>query len=115
MPENIPSETRFFTVPDLVERFGVTPARIHRLIEDHHLAAVRVEGIVSVPTDFVVDDAPLAGLRGTVLVLRDAGLTNDEAVSWLLSPNDELGAVPVAELRVGRKAAVRRATQALAF
>lgn len=33
----------------------------------------------------------------------------DQAIAWLLSPNDELGCTPVAALHAGRKHAVRRA------
>jgi len=36
-------------------------------------------------------------------------------VAWLLNENDELGERPIAALNAGRKSAVRRATQALAF
>ncbi|MBL3687261.1 DNA-binding protein [Leucobacter zeae] len=103
------------TIPDLVERFQLPPGKLHRLIEDHHLAAVRIDGVVQVPAMFVQDDHPLPPLRGTLLVLLDAGFSNDEAVSWLLSDNDELGERPIDSLVAGRKSAVRRATQSLAF
>ena len=115
MPQNIAPDTPFLTVPELVELFGLTPGKIHRLIEDHHLAAVRVDGVLRVPAEFVQDDHPLPPLRGTVLVLLDAGFSNEEAVAWLLAPNDELGERPIDSLRAGRKSAVRRATQSLAF
>lgn len=115
MPENIAPETPFLTIADLVELFGLTPGKIHRLIEDHQLAAVRVDGVLQVPAEFVLDDHPLPPLRGTLLVLLDAGFSDDEAVAWLLAHNDELGERPVDSLRAGRKSAVRRATQALAF
>lgn len=115
MPENIAPDTPFLTVPELVERFGLAPGKIHRLIEDHQLAAVRIDGVLQVPAEFVQDDHPLPPLRGTLLVLLDAGFTDDEAVAWLLAHNDELGERPVEALRAGRKSAVRRATQALAF
>lgn len=105
----------FFTIPELVERFDLTPGKVRRLIEDHHLAAVRIDGVLSVPAEFVFDDHPLPPLRGTLLVLRDAGFSNDEAVEWLLGENDELGERPIESLRAGRKSAVRRATQSLAF
>ena len=52
---------------------------------------------------------------GTLLALHDAGFSGDEAVDWLLNENDELGERPIAALNAGRKSAVRRATQALAF
>ncbi|RGE22546.1 Rv2175c family DNA-binding protein [Leucobacter sp. wl10] len=115
MPENIAPDTPFLTVPEVVELLGATPGRIHRLIEDHQLAAVRIDGVVKVPAEFVQHDHPLPPLRGTLLVLLDAGFANDEAVSWLLAHNEELGERPVDALRSGRKSAVRRATQGLAF
>lgn len=115
MPENLPSETEYLTIPDLVERFELTPSKVRRLIEDHYLAAVRVDGVLSVPAEFVTGNEPLQSLRGTLLALLDAGFTQEEAVGWLLQPNEELGERPVAALRAGRKSAVRRATQSLAF
>lgn len=115
MAENIAPEPSYFTIPELVERFSLTPGKLHRLIEDNYLAAVRVNGVLSVPTEFVQDDHPLPPLRGTLLVLLDAGFSTDEAVDWLLAVNDELGERPIDALMAGRKSSVRRATQALAF
>lgn len=105
----------YYTIPDLVELFDRTPGKIRRLIEDHHLAAVRIDGVLQVPADFVQNEEPVHGLRGTLLVLLDAGFSEDEAVEWLLGDNGELGERPVDALRDGRKSAVRRATQSLAF
>ena len=115
MVANIPSTTEFLTVPDLVERFGLSPGKVHRLIEDHYLPAIRIDGILKVPSDFVVGAEPLTALRGTILVLLDAGFRIEEAVSWMFMENDELNETPVAALHAGRKSAVRRATQGLAF
>ena len=115
MPLNIPAQTSYLTVPEVVERLGIGVSRVHRLLEDHHLAATRIDGVRSIPADFVLEDQPLPGLRGTMLVLLDAGFTNDEAIAWLLSHNAELGDTPVAQLRAGHKSSVRRATQGLAF
>jgi hypothetical protein len=54
-------------------------------------------------------------LRGTIVVLGDAGFSDDEAIHWLLNPDDSLGDTPIAALRAGRKAEVRRVAQALGF
>lgn len=105
----------YYTIPELVELFELTPGKIRRLIEERYLGAVRVAGVLKVPAEFVSGDEPLSSLRGTLLVLIDAGFSDDEAVAWLLSQNDELGERPVDALIEGRKSAVRRATQALAF
>lgn len=115
MAPNIPSDIEFVTIPELVERWGTTPSRVHRLIEDHHLAAVKIAGVLRIPAEFAQQDGPLHSLRGTLLALLDAGFSDDEAVSWMLTENEELGERPIAALLSGRKSAVRRATQALAF
>jgi len=105
----------YLTVPELVERWQITPSRLRRMIDDHYLAAVRIDGVLRIPAEFVAGDEPLSSLRGTLLALHDAGFSGDEAVAWLLNENDELGERPIAALNAGRKSAVRRATQALAF
>ncbi len=115
MALNLPADIAYVTVPDLVERWGITPSKVHRLIEEHQLAAVRVDGALRIPADFALEDGPLPSLRGTILSLLDAGFTEDEAVAWLFAENDELGETPIAALLAGRKSAVRRATQGLAF
>lgn len=112
---NIPPETEFVTIPDLCERWGESPSRLHRLIEDHYLAGVRIDGVLRIPAEFALDDEPLRPLRGTFLALHDAGFSTEEAVSWVLTENDELGERPVDALKDGRKSAVRRATQSLAW
>lgn len=113
--ENPASETAYYTIPDLVEIFNAAPGRIHRYIEEHYLAAVRINGVVSVPQEFVQGNQPLPPLRGTLLALHDAGYSNEESVVWLLAHNDEIGERPIDSLNAGRKSAVRRATQSLAF
>lgn len=113
--ENTNANTEYLTVPDLVDLFDLSVGKVHRLVEEHHLVGIRVDGVFKVPAEFVLDGEPLASLRGTVLTLLDAGFSNDETVEWLLAENDELGERPIDSLRAGRKSAVRRATQGLAF
>ncbi|WP_449277165.1 Rv2175c family DNA-binding protein [Leucobacter sp. GX24907] len=115
MAQNIDPDTPFLTVPDLVELLGVSPGKIHRLIEERHVAEVRIDGVRKIPAEFVKDGEPLPSLRGTLLTLLDAGFAEEEAVAWLLADNDELGERPIDALRAGRKSGVRRATQGLAF
>lgn len=115
VPVNLPPDIKYLTIPDLVERWRTTPSKVRRLIEDKHLAAVRINGILRIPADFVAGDEPLGSLRGTLLALNDAGFSPDEAVVWMLNENAELGERPIQALVAGRKSAVRRATQSLAF
>ncbi|WP_207457813.1 Rv2175c family DNA-binding protein [Herbiconiux sp. SYSU D00978] len=109
------AEISWLTVPDLVERLGVGPGRIRRLIEERILLAQRRDGVLKVPELFLSGDEPLHELRGTLIVLADAGFTDDEAMNWLLAKDDTLGTSPIEALRSGRKAEVRRVAQALGF
>lgn len=108
-------ERTWLTVPDLAERLGVSPSRVRRLIEDRHLLAMRRDGVLRVPADFLDDEGPLPELRGTVILLNDSGYSDDDAMRWLLEEEDSLGVAPIDALLAGRKAEVRRVAQALAF
>ncbi len=100
-------------MPDLVTLLGQPVGRIHRLIEDHRLPATRRNGTLQVPAAAIRDGEPLSELRGTLLVLLDAGHTEDEAIDWLLAEDDSLGVAPIEAMRAGSKAAVRKAAQLL--
>ncbi|MDN4595824.1 Rv2175c family DNA-binding protein [Leifsonia virtsii] len=106
--------SEWLTVPDLVEQLGLSVSRVRRLIEDRHLAAKRIDGVLKVPASFLRDGQPLGELRGTLIVLADDGFSDDEAVDWLLAQEESLGTSPIEALRAGRKAEVRRVAQALA-
>ena len=106
----------WLTIPELVDILGVPQGRVRRLIEDYSLLAARVDGVLKVPAVFVKDGEPLSELRGTVIVLHDAGFTDDEAMTWMLEGTELLGGTaPIDALLAGRKAEVRRVAQALGF
>ncbi|MBH0009482.1 Rv2175c family DNA-binding protein [Salinibacterium sp. SWN1162] len=107
--------THWLTVPDLTELLGLKVSQVRRLIEEGALLASKIDGVWQVPDVFIVDGAPLRELRGTVVVLSDAGFSSDESMNWLLTSEPSLGVSPVEALRAGRKAEVRRVAQALGF
>ncbi|MCY7326016.1 MAG: DNA-binding protein [Microbacteriaceae bacterium] len=108
-------ETRWLTVPDLVELLGIGVSRVRRLVEDRAILAIRVDGVLKVPASFIRNGEPLSELKGTLVLLADSGFNDDEAMRWLLGVDDSLGTSPIEALRAGRKAEVRRVAQALAF
>ena len=108
-------ETRWLTIPDLVEILGIGVSKVRRLIEDRALLASRIDGVWQVPELFLRDGEPLPELRGTLIVLSDSGFSDEEAMNWLLSTEESLGTSPIEALRAGRKAEVRRVAQALGF
>ncbi|MEV8254163.1 Rv2175c family DNA-binding protein [Rhodoglobus sp. NPDC076762] len=107
--------TNWLTVPDLTELLELKVSQVRRLIEEGALLARKIDGIWQVPDVFIVDGAVVRELKGTVMVLSDAGYSNEESMTWLLSAEPSLGTSPIEALRAGRKAEVRRVAQALGF
>ena len=108
-------DVQWLTIPDLTDLLGLKVSQVRRLIEDRALLACRVDGVWKVPADFIQGNEPLSELRGTLVVLGDAGFKDSESMRWLLNVDDSLGTSPIAALRAGRKAEVRRVAQALGF
>lgn len=107
--------TEWLTIPDLTELLGLKVSQVRRLIEDRSLLASRSDGVWKVPAQFIVDGEPMHELKGTIILLGDSGFSDEEALRWLLEPEESLGVAPIEALRAGRKAEVRRVAQSLAF
>lgn len=108
-------KTQYLDVAELVELLGTSPGKIHRMLEQKQLAAIRVDGVLKVPALFLLDNEPLPALQGTLMLLNDAGYSIDEAVAWLFDEQAGLDVAPIEALRSGRKSEVRRTAQSLAF
>ncbi|MFS0854377.1 Rv2175c family DNA-binding protein [Microbacterium sp. 179-I 3D4 NHS] len=116
MSENV-EETpavEWLTMPDLVEALDEPLGRVRRLIDDHHLIGSRRTGVFAVPAVFLLEGRPIASLRGTIMVLQDAGFDDDEVIDWLLAEEDTMGRSPIDALRAGHKSEVRRIARTLA-
>ena len=131
----------WMTLPDVAEALGLEIGKVRRLVSDRHLVGVRrgerhtfqVPAAFLVPADGTGQGAGsgaagagpaitrtgpaevLASLRGTILVLADAGYSDDDILRWLFQADSSLGIAPIQALRSGRKTEVRRVAQALAF
>ncbi|WP_418276660.1 Rv2175c family DNA-binding protein [Isoptericola jiangsuensis] len=110
----------WLTLPDVAERLGTEVGRVRGLVASGHLIGVKrgQRTTFQVPADFLVESdgavEVLETLRGTLTLLGDAGFADDEALRWLFSDQESLGTTPVAAMRAGRRAEVRRIAQALA-
>ncbi|SEI89549.1 Rv2175c family DNA-binding protein [Demequina mangrovi] len=109
----------WLTVPDFADRLDTTASKVRELLREGHLFAVRrgERQTLQIPADVIVDGEHgpevLPTLTGTLTLLRDAGMDDAEAADWLLAPEPELGMAPLAALREGRRAHVRRIAQTL--
>jgi hypothetical protein len=107
----------WLTVPELAGELGIDAARARQLIADRQVLARRrgQRAVLSVPAAFVQDAAVLKGLPGTLVLLADAGYSDDEALDWLFTADPTLPGAPVDALRENRGTEVRRRAQALGF
>lgn len=108
----------WLTVPDIAERLGLPLSAVRRMIEERELLSARIgeRRVVAVPAAFL-EDQVLPHLRGTFTVLADGGLSDDEVLRWLFTPDDTLRVpgTPVDNLRAGFKTEVRRRAMEQAF
>lgn len=104
-------------LPDAAEVLGVDASRVRRLIDEGQLVAVRrgTPVLRSIPADLLVDGEIAPHLGGTITVLRDAGYTDVELLTWLFTEDETLPGRPIDHLRRGQRGEVRRRAQALAF
>ena len=103
-------------MPDVAERLGIPVNRVHQLVRERQFLAVRRDGVLRVPADFISDDGSVVKHLPSVLtVLYDAGYNDDEAMRWLYTADDTLPGTPAAALRENRANEVKRRAQALGF
>lgn len=103
------------TVADVAAQLSVPVARVQQLVRDGQLLAVRRDGAMVVPADFLDENAVIKGLPGTIILLRDGGYSDEEILRWLFAEDDSLPGTPVASLRAGRHREVKRRAQAMAI
>jgi hypothetical protein len=105
----------WLTVPDIAERLEVPVTRVHQMLRDHHLLAVRRNGILYVPAELVAGKGVLKHLPGVLTLLFDAGYNDEEVLRWLYTEDDSLPGTPAAALSGAGATEVKRRAQALGF
>lgn len=128
---------QWLTLPDVADALRTDVGKVRGLVADRHLVGTKrgERTTFQVPAAFLVprdrspesdpapEDAPedgtealevLQSLRGTVLVLGDAGFSDLEILRWLFDVEPSIGMAPIEALRAGRRAQVRRVAQSMA-
>lgn len=104
------------TFPDVAEALGIPVTRVHQLVRDGHLIAVRPEGAPrGIPALFIQDSEVVKSLTAVITVLRDAHYTDDEIVDWLYRDDDSLPGTPIDALRANRGSEVKRRAQVAGY
>jgi hypothetical protein len=107
--------TAWLTLPEVAERLDLTISKVHQMIRDHALLAVRTDGVLRVPAELVANRTVLKHLPGVLTLLHDAGYNDEEALRWLYEPDDTLPGKPADALGTGRATEVKRRAQAQGF
>jgi hypothetical protein len=108
--------TDWLTLPDIAERFEVPITKVHQMLRDNTLIAVRRDGVLRVPAGLVADDESTRGhISGVLTLLRDAGYSDEEIVRWLYTTDETLPGTPASALAENRATEVKRRAQALGF
>jgi hypothetical protein len=105
----------YLPVPVIADQLGLPVTKVHQLIRDGQLVAIRQDGVLRIPAEFVADGLVVKGLPATVTLLRDNGYRDDEIVAWLFEADDSLPGSPMQALRENRGREVHRRAQIAGF
>ena len=113
MTECAPAE--WLPLPDVAERLDLSISKVHQMVRDGSLLAVRRDGTLRVPAELVANSTVLKHLPGVLTLLHDAGFNDEEALRWLYDPDDSLPGAPAVALAGDRAREVKRRAQALGY
>jgi hypothetical protein len=103
-------------LPDVASALGIPVTRVHQLVRDGQLVAVRSEsGPRAVPAEFIKDGAIVKYLPSVITMLRDARFEDDEIVDWLFRADESLPGTPIEALRANRGSEVKRRAQVAGY
>lgn len=87
------------SVPEVAERLGILVTRVHQMLREHQLLAVRRDGVAGVPEIFFDKTGEVVkSLPGLITVMRDAKYTDEEILEWIFTDDETLPGKPVEAL-----------------
>ncbi|HKC27205.1 MAG TPA: Rv2175c family DNA-binding protein [Jatrophihabitans sp.] len=103
-------------LPAVAEELGLPITRVHQLVRDGHLVAVRdTAGVRCVPALMLQEGAVVKSLFSVITVLRDAQFEDREIVDWLFREDASLPGSPIEALRANRGSEVKRRAQVAGY
>ncbi len=115
MTDTSASEPTYVPVPDVAADLGLVVTKVHQLLRDRQLIAVRRDGVLQIPVEFISAGAVVKGLTATITLLTDAGYADQEIVDWMFAEDDSLPGSPITALRENRGREVHRRAQVAGF
>lgn len=105
----------WLTLPDIAEMLDLPVNRVHQLIRERQFLAVRRDGVLRVPAEFLATPTVRKHLPGVLNLLHDAGYNDEEAMRWLYTTDATLPGTPAVALAGDLATEVKRRAQALGF
>ena len=104
-------------LPDVAERIGEPVTRVHALLQDGKLVAVRRDGVAQVPERMLdLEEGTVARfVPGVLALLHDGGHSPEEMLQWLFTEDESLPGRPIDALHGHLAREVRRLAQAMAL
>lgn len=92
----LPADVELLNLPDVAEQLGLPVTRVHQMLRDHQLLAVRRDGVAGVPARFFdASGAVVRMLPGLITVMRDGKYTDEEILEWVFTDDPSLPGKPV--------------------
>ncbi|RBO90216.1 hypothetical protein DFR74_106101 [Nocardia puris] len=92
----LPASVKLLSLPEVADRLGIVVTRVHQMLRDHQLLAVRRDGVAGVPEVFFDSTgAVVKPLPGLITVMRDSKYTDEEILEWIFTDDDSLPGKPV--------------------
>lgn len=105
----------WLTYTAAASQLGVDTTAIRQLVNDGDLISLRIDSVPKIAAQLIVDGQVSKYLRGIITSLRDGGFSDEEAMRWLLAPDESLGGNAALGLHKSLHREVSRRAQALAF
>ncbi|MEO6958232.1 MAG: Rv2175c family DNA-binding protein [Antricoccus sp.] len=112
---DVTTTTDWLTYADAASQLGVDITVIRQLVNDGELISLRIDSVPKIAAQLIVNGEVSKYLRGIITSLRDGGFSDEEALRWLLAPDDSLGGSAALGLHKSLHREVSRRAQALAF
>ncbi len=92
----LPASVTLIPLPDVAEQLGMVVTRVHQMLRDHQILAVRRDGIAGVPKEFFDSTGAVAKhVTPLITVMRDGKYTDEEILEWIYKEDDSLPGRPI--------------------
>ncbi|NNH72173.1 DNA-binding protein [Nocardia uniformis] len=92
----LPESVTLLALPDVADQLGLAVTRVHQMLRDRQILAVRRDGVIGVPKEFFDANGNIAKhLTGLITVMSDSKYTDEEILEWLYLEDDSLPGRPI--------------------